>query len=313
MRRRSARPAEYISHPMLLIPAYAKLNLCLAVLGRRPDGFHDIDSVAVAIDWHDLVGLEVRAAEATTIEVRLTGAHAVDVPHGDDNLAARAAAALAALAGPTAVQLWLDKRLPAQAGLGGGSADAAAVLRGWPAAFGSAAGGADAREPLDDATRAAIAASLGSDVPVALAGGVQRMRGRGEQLLPVHGPELHLAVAIAGRSDTAVTFAATQRSDHEDGARIERVMAALEAGRRPDDDDLGSALEGPACRAQPVLGESLAALRRAMPGVRWHLTGSGGAVFSLAAGAAGAAELAAIARGVGVPARACRTVGSSAG
>ena len=298
---------------MLLIPAYAKLNLCLAVLGRRPDGFHDIDSVAVAIDWRDLVGLDVRPAAATAIALRVSGPQRDDVPAGHDNLAARAAAALASLCGPAAVELWLDKRLPALAGLGGGSADAAAVLRGWPAVLRAGPGSAGEQQPLDMTTRFAVAASLGSDVPVALAGGVQRMRGRGERLLALQAPQLHIAVAVAGRSDTAATFAATQPSDHEDSSRVERVVAMLDQGRRPDDDDLGSALERPSCRAQPPLGEALVRLRAAMPESCWHLTGSGGAVFSIATDAAGAARLAASARQLGLPARACRTVASPAG
>jgi 4-diphosphocytidyl-2-C-methyl-D-erythritol kinase len=281
---------------MLLIPAYAKVNLCLAVCGRRRDGFHEIDSVAVAVDWHDLVGIEVRRAAETVVRLRVSDGGG-EAPHGEDNLAARAAAAVAQVLGPLAVDLWLDKRIPSLAGLGGGSADAAAVLRGFAGASG-----------LDHPTRLALAASLGSDVPVALDCGAQRMRGRGEVTTQVAAPPLFLAVAVAGSSDTTSTYAATEGVDYEEGARVDRVVACLAAGRPPDDSDLGSGLEPAACRANPSLGERLLALRRTIPQVQWHLTGSGGAAFALAADSAGAAELAAAARDAGFPSRACRTV-----
>jgi 4-diphosphocytidyl-2-C-methyl-D-erythritol kinase len=282
---------------MLLIPAYAKVNLCLAVCGRRRDGFHEIDSVAVAVDWHDLVGIEVRRAAQTVVRLRVSDGGGGEAPHGEDNLAARAAAAVAQVLGPMEVDLWLDKRIPSLAGLGGGSADAAAVLRGFARTSG-----------LDHPTRLALAASLGSDVPVALDCGAQRMRGRGEVTTQLAAPPLFLAVAVAGSSDTMTTYAATEEADYEEGARVDRVVACLAAGRLPDDDDLGSGLEPAACRANPGLDERLLALRRAIPQVRWHLTGSGGAAFALAADSAGAAELAAAARDAGFPSRACRTV-----
>jgi 4-diphosphocytidyl-2-C-methyl-D-erythritol kinase len=295
---------------MLVIPAHAKVNLCLAVLGRRPDGFHDVDSVALLIDWHDLVGVTVRQAPATAVRVTVTGPGRDAAPGGAANLAAMAMEAVARAVGSIEAAVWLDKRIPVLAGLGGGSADAAAVLRACAAAARDGALGR--RAPLDPATLRALAESLGSDVPLALGGGMQRLRGRGEQLDPVEGPMLHLAVAVAAPSDTTLTYAACQAHDHEDSSRVDRVVAALRAGRRPDDDDLGSGLEAPACRAQPVLDERLTALRAAIPEVGWHLTGSGGAVFTLAADAAGAAELAAAARHHGFPARACRAIAGAA-
>src|SRR5207247_1589324 len=107
----------------------AKLNLALAVVARREDGWHDIDSVLAPIDWHDLIGVELRAAPAVAVRLRLSGPAAAGVPAGEDNLAVRAAHALAAAARtPLDVSVWLDKRVPHGAGLGGGSADAAAVL-----------------------------------------------------------------------------------------------------------------------------------------------------------------------------------------
>jgi 4-diphosphocytidyl-2-C-methyl-D-erythritol kinase len=289
---------------MLLIPAYAKINLALSVLGRRDDGFHDIDSVAVTIDWHDLVGISLAAAGTTAIRLRVTGA-AQHVPYGPDNLAARAAAAVAMQAGPLSVDLWLDKRIPSRAGLGGGSADAAAVLSGMARILRD---GIDGRDAPDAAALAKIAAALGSDVPLLLAGGAQRVRGRGEKLTALAGPSMHLAVAIAAASETAAAYAASRAADRGGADRIATVAEALDGGRRPDEQHLGSALEAPAGRANHQLRDRLGALRDAVPEVGWHLTGSGGAAFAIARDRADALRLAASAGAAGFVARACRTV-----
>ena len=74
---------------MLIVPAHAKVNLALDVVTRRPDGWHDIDSVLTPIDWHDLVGVWLRAAERTTVRLRVTGPASNGVPEGDANLAVR--------------------------------------------------------------------------------------------------------------------------------------------------------------------------------------------------------------------------------
>jgi 4-diphosphocytidyl-2-C-methyl-D-erythritol kinase len=292
---------------MLLIPARAKVNLCLAVLGRRADGFHDIDSVAVTIDWHDLVGVRLRPAVATEIRLLLTGDDG-SAPDGEDNLAVLAARAVAAVTGPLAVDLWVDKSIPSAAGLGGGSADAAGVLRACASLISAGTLGPGGDGPIDDAELLRLAASLGSDVPMLLRGGAQRMRGRGETLSDLRTPVLYLAVVIVGPSSTAATYTALEATDFEEGARIDAVAVSFAAGRRPDDDCLGSGLEAAACRASPVLEERLAVLRSALPKVRWHLTGSGGAAFALAGSRADADQLAGSALRAGFPARACRSI-----
>jgi 4-diphosphocytidyl-2-C-methyl-D-erythritol kinase len=292
---------------MILIPARAKVNLCLGVRGRRADGFHDIDSVAVTIDWHDLVGIRLRRAVDTEVRLLLTGDDG-SAPEGEGNLAVLAARAVAAVTGPLAIDLWVDKSIPSAAGLGGGSADAAAVLRGCASLMSAGTPGPHRDGPIDDAELLRLAASLGSDVPMLLRGGAQRMRGRGEELTDLRAPALHLAVVIVGASSTAATYAALEGTDFEEGARTDAVAAALAAGVRPDDDCLGSGLEAAACRASPVLEERLAALRSALSQVRWHLTGSGGAAFAIARSRADAERLAGSALRAGLPARACRSV-----
>jgi len=144
--------------------ARAKLNLFLELLGRRPDGYHEIDSVFAEIDLFDTL----RFAPAGELTLTVEG---LDAPAGPENLAYRAAAALDAK-----VSIRLVKRIPLGAGLGGGSSDAAAVLR--------ALGAGVPPERLH-----AIARSLGSDVPFFLRGGTARCRGVGDLVEPLPAPK----------------------------------------------------------------------------------------------------------------------------
>ena len=284
---------------MLVVPAYAKVNLALEVTGRRPDGWHDIASVICMLDWHDLVGLRLRHGTAGAA-LRLTGPFAEGVPADATNLAARAATLLLEAAGTrdAGFDIWLSKQVPAAAGLGGGSADAAAVLR---------AGAALLR--IDPTTLHDLAAQLGSDVPAVLAGGTLLATGRGEVLRPLPTPELHLAVAVAGASVTAAAYAALSDEERRPTGRTDQLAAAVHHHDVPPH-LLGSALEPAACRAAPGLADCLARLRATTPGVPWHLTGSGGAAFALAATRPDAERLARDAHSAGFPARACRTVGT---
>ena len=283
---------------MIVVPAYAKLNLALSVIGRRPDGRHDLRSVVVRLDWHDLVGAQlVLVEDAPHIRLSVSGPAAADVPPMD-NLVLRAAEAVWAGDPWTGVRLHLEKRLPAAAGLGGGSADAASVLE--------LLGPAGGTSPDLEVFR--VADGLGSDVPACLAGGSLLVGGAGERLEPLHHHPLHLAVAVAGRSGTAATFAALTPEEWRGPDRPEALAQLLVQGRPVPPELCGSDLEAAACRAHPKLAGEIARLRAGMAGTRWHLTGSGGALFALAATSSEAESLAAAARGLGVPARACRTV-----
>ena len=289
---------------MLVVPAYAKVNLALEVLGRGADGWHEISTVIVGIDWHDLVGVTLRRRDGVPVRLHLCGEAATAVPADEHNLAARAAAGLLETTGGDGpgLDVWLCKRIPAAAGLGGGSADAAAVLRAGGAAL--AASGL----PVPPARLMETAACLGSDVPALLAGGAVLARGRGTRLERLGDAPLHLAVAMAGECSTAGAYRALEdRERHGDG-RVERLVAALGSGVAPVDEDCGSALEAGARRSSPSLASSLDHLRSAVSQRRWHLTGSGGAAFALAADAAECARLAGAAASAGFPSRACRTV-----
>ncbi len=149
--------------------AYAKLNVSLRVLGARDDGYHEIESLVLPVSLFDLVTL--RPSDRLTLSV--TGETSAHVPVDDTNLALVAARALAAALDhePTGA-IVIDKRTPVAAGLGGGSADAAAALLAlrelWDV-------------PIDDDTMRSVAASIGSDVPALLTGSAALITGRGER------------------------------------------------------------------------------------------------------------------------------------
>ena len=162
--------------------APAKVNLFLHVLGRRADGYHRLDSLAVFAGVAD----RLRAAPATGLSLDITGPFGGALAAEPDNLVLRAARALAAAAGilPGA-RLVLDKALPVASGIGGGSADAAAALRLLARLWRIAPPGGDpAPVDLRPVDLAAIAAGLGADVPVCLQLRPARMGGAGEVLEP---------------------------------------------------------------------------------------------------------------------------------
>ncbi len=147
--------------------AYAKINLGLKVLGRRPDGYHEVLTVMQTVDLYDEVTLE----EAEGISLTCSDP---DLPEGPENIAHRAAEGFLRTFGiPEGVRIHLTKRIPAGAGFGGGSSDAAAVLRGLCRLYGV--------RPKPGELEA-LASSLGSDVPFLLRPGTAVARGRGEIL-----------------------------------------------------------------------------------------------------------------------------------
>ncbi|MGH7609040.1 MAG: 4-(cytidine 5'-diphospho)-2-C-methyl-D-erythritol kinase [Candidatus Dormibacteria bacterium] len=265
--------------------AAAKLNLALELLGRRGDGYHLLAAVSQTVAWSDVVGAELGDAAAGLApeppQLTVLGPQAAGVPLGVTNLAVRAALLLRQRGlGPPVRRLALVKRVPSQAGLGGGSADAAAVLR---------LVGADASA---DALRQ-LALECGADVPFSLLGGAALVSGVGEELSPL--PSLAqgvFLVAVLGRVPTAAAYAATVPADFSSGERVAAVAQALRQGLAPQAELLGSSLEPAAVRAAPQLGPQLTALRRATPQQGWALTGSGGGCFCYLPQAQLAAEVA---------------------
>ncbi|MFI2298689.1 4-(cytidine 5'-diphospho)-2-C-methyl-D-erythritol kinase [Actinacidiphila glaucinigra] len=164
----------------------AKVNVQLAVGGPRPDGFHDLANVFLAVGLYD----EVTVAPAEELRITVAGPDAGQVPADASNLAARAAVALAARHGlEPRVHIHIVKDIPVAGGMAGGSADAAGALVACDALWGTGA----SREEL-----LAICAELGSDVPFSLVGGAALGRGRGELLEPLEtGGTFHWVFAVA--------------------------------------------------------------------------------------------------------------------
>ena len=172
--------------------AHAKINLYLDVLARRNDGFHDILTVMHSVGLCD--ELTVTAERAESSSVSLSVASDYPVPSGRDNLAYRAAEKYIEAAGITArVVIELKKRIPMEAGLGGGSSDAAAVLRAMNKIFGI----------LSDGELQTIALSLGSDVPFCLVGGTCLCDGRGVPKQRLDTNSLNLLIVLGSGRITA--------------------------------------------------------------------------------------------------------------
>ena len=263
----------------ITIAAPAKLNLSLAVLGRRADGYHAIESLMVAVSVADTLVLRPSAVPGIHLVLHDGGGGvADDIPTDDRNLVVRAIRAVAARAGvEPALACDLVKAIPAGAGLGGGSSDAAAAIRGvarlwgldWP------------RERLAD-----IGATVGSDVPWFFAGGAAIASGRGEHVERVAGlPALAAVIVWPG---TPLSTAAVYRvwgEQHVDTAsragEARRLAVALAEERWRDVWPLlHNDLEPPARGLCADVDDALAALAEA-GAIAPRLTGSGSACFAL--------------------------------
>jgi 4-diphosphocytidyl-2-C-methyl-D-erythritol kinase len=257
--------------------AWAKVNLYLHILGRRPDGYHEIDSLIVFAGVGD--GLAIAPGEGLSLEI--DGPFAGAVPAGEDNLVLRAARALAEASGVAAgARITLHKALPAAAGLGGGSADAAVALRGLSALWGVT--------PKAGALQR-IALALGADVPVCLFGRPAFVGGVGEAIerAPPLPPAWLVLVNPGVPLRTAEVFAAREGTFSAPG----RWSAALPDARALAEmlADLENDLEPAARGLAPAVEAVLARLAEAEGALLARLSGSGATCFALFA-AAGQAE-----------------------
>lgn len=166
--------------------AYAKINLTLDVGPRRPDGYHDIASIMQTVALHDTLTI-TPTPNVPGVRLEVTGAEAEGVPADDTNLVHRAAVSLLQNTDAPGVHVTLHKRIPSQAGLGGGSSDAAATLRAVNDLFGLSL-------PLQKLTE--IGTALGADVPFFLTSGMALVKGLGEQVTDLKSfqPLWHLVI-----------------------------------------------------------------------------------------------------------------------
>ncbi len=265
-----------LSSSSVFVTAYAKINLTLAVLGKRADGYHRLASVMQTISLHDTLRLapllETSAPIARPAQEPLTSEEAAgdnlplvfacDAPTlgvATRNLAYRAARLLQrealALGEPAAgrarrgLALDLRKETPTQAGLGGGSSDAACVVTALDALWGLG---------LGVARLEALAATLGSDTPFFVGGGTAQIAGRGEEVTPLPDAEplwLILVKPAIGVS-TAAIFRALTPAEYGDEADTQAVAAAIRAGRPLPFAQLTNSLEAVTQRVYPAVARA---------------------------------------------------------
>jgi 4-diphosphocytidyl-2-C-methyl-D-erythritol kinase len=245
--------------------APAKINWTLEVLGRRDDGYHEVRTIIQTVEPCDTLEL----TPGDRLELQVEGAH----QPSQDNLVLRAAALLGGDASDACIRL--SKRVPVAAGLGGGSSDAAAALRGlnelWRLGYG-------------DARLAEISAGIGSDVAFFVHGGTALAEGRGERVTPLPDiPPTWLVLLVPPfrlPEKTRRMYAALTPGDFSDGARTEALRRRLNRGLPIADAELYNAFE----RAAFEVFQGLDAYRDALLAAgarRVHLAGSGPALFAL--------------------------------
>lgn len=251
----------------VFLPAYAKINLTLDVVGKREDGFHELRTVMQTIAIHDTLALTPQTAHEITF--------ACDDPDldNDRNLAVLAARLFQSqMDVPGGMRIELSKSTPLEAGLGGGSSDAAAVL---------AASGSVWNASLPQMAVHRMAEELGSDVPFFLLGGTALVAGRGERVEALPDAEplwLVLAKPHIGLSTKRV-FEALRPDDWSDGSSTQTVVECIRAGEPVPLTGLFNALEAGVLRTIPAVAQAHDALLQAgAPVVR--MSGSGPTLFA---------------------------------
>lgn len=244
--------------------ARAKINWSLNITGLRADGYHLLDMLMQTIDLHDTLEIEPAAGLSLTVD---------DTPAGEENLVLRAAMALNRHAGTRrGARMALIKRIPARAGLGGGSADCATALRALNGLW---------ELGLSEAELLEIGLSLGADVPFCLTGGLARVRGIGEDILPVpQAPSIPLVLVVPGGGlSTGAVFSLWDRGGYPEVRLDNAALAgAVTAGRLDEVDRLcANALTAPAVSLMPEIGSLIERMRALGAGAAF-MTGSGSAV-----------------------------------
>ena len=252
-------------------PAYAKLNLTLDVLGKREDGYHDLQSVMQTISIRDDVEIDVGTGKDWTLLCSMEG-----IPTDERNLAMKAARVYcdAMKKDPQGLEIRITKRIPSGAGMGGGSADAAAVLRALNRHYG---------QPLSVLALAELGAQVGSDVPFCTLCGTAMVEGRGERLRKL--PDMPDCVFVVCKPEFSV-------STPELYARIDAVAIPMRPDNRAMESallagDLGAVAEqvynvfDPVVTAEHLELNSIKSICNSYGSLAQQMTGSGSAVFAI--------------------------------
>ena len=280
----------------LIFPAYAKLNLTLDVIGRRPNGYHDIDSVMQTISLHDLIWIE--RTDCRVFDV-------VGTPIDGENLVLKAARELEGHVGralPFTIRLF--KRVPVGAGLGGGSADAAAFLRAANTLYDL---------ELKAAELAEIAAAVGQDVPFLLRGGTAHATGLGSTispLPPVPAVWRFVVVCPPVQVATPAVYEAVE-GDAPSGGWTRGLIERLNIPHPNPPPQSGTGIFGNdldlvARRLFPALDEAVERLRAVVPSLT--MTGTGAAFFAVFENQRDAQAALEAVKKAGVPAWLCRPI-----
>lgn len=247
--------------------APAKINLALHVVGRRPDGYHLLDSLVAFSDYGDQIAIRAAARD----DFSVAGSFASGVPTSNQNLVLKARDLLRHAAGVKAfpVHIHLDKRLPIASGIGGGSSDAAATLRGLCELWDFA----PAPQQLHE-----LALQLGADVPMCLLAGAAHVGGIGDIVRPVSGlPQL--AAVLVNPGVAVATPAVFARLEHRSNPSLPDLPRGSDVWLRWLR-DVRNDLEAPAVSLVPVIADALHALKDS-GAINQRMSGSGATCFGL--------------------------------
>ena len=251
--------------------AFAKLNLTLDVLGKREDGYHDLKSVMQTISIRDDVEIDIGTGKPWSLECSAEG-----IPTDRKNLAWKAAEVFCQemKKDPDGISIRIHKRIPSGAGLGGGSADAAAVLRALNRHYGS---------PLSVLALAELGARVGSDVPFCVLCGTAMVEGRGERLRKL--PDLPDCVFVVCKPDFSVsTPELYQKIDtvaiahHPDNTAMESALLADDLGKIAD---LIENVFDPVVTAEHLELNYIKSICNSYGALGMQMTGSGSAIYAI--------------------------------
>ena len=255
----------------LTLPAFAKINLSLRVLGKREDGYHELDTIFQTINLHDTI--RISAIESSAIAFSCDDR---SLPTDSHNLVVRAATVLRARVSPKkGARIRLEKRIPTHAGLGGGSSDAAATLVGLNGLW-------ESRLPRQELSE--VAARLGADVPFFLDGGTARGTGIGDRIEPLEdAPETFLLIVKPKANVSTADAYKALKKPALTSSNSKTILSRSEAKEFFDNQHFASLendFEAVAFAAAPEIGRAKAALIKAGSQAAL-LAGSGSAVFGI--------------------------------